>query len=175
MGVMATSTDTSTRPTVLIVDDDPATTDTFTRMLELSGYRAVCAYSGEDGLRQATHARPDVLILDLRMPLMDGADLLTRLRAVASLRDVPAVVVTGDYFIDEDTVERLRALGAWIRFKPLWLDDVVKLADELRCVGAAAYAPRAHDPQPAEWRSSISCSASSQSSMSCPGSLPRSS
>jgi hypothetical protein len=71
---------------------------------------------------------------------MDGADVLERMRSVSSLRDVPAVIVTGDYFIDEGTIERLRGLGAWIRFKPLWLDDMVTLADELTRTSTAGSA-----------------------------------
>ena len=65
---------------ILIVDDDEAVTQTFARMLELEGYAVRTAVNAETGLRAASEHMPDAIILDLRMPLMDGLGFLRRLR-----------------------------------------------------------------------------------------------
>lgn len=116
---------------ILIVDDDEAVTQTFARMLRLEGYSVRTAVSAESGLLEATQHNPDAIILDLRMPLVDGLGFLKRLRALDSSRQVPVAVVTGDYFLDEQVSSELRQLGAELTFKPLWLEDLVGLAKSL--------------------------------------------
>lgn len=116
---------------ILIVDDDEAVTQTFARMLRLEGYTVRTAVTAESGLAEASLNNPDAIILDLRMPLVDGLGFLKRLRALDSSRQVPVAVVTGDYFLDEQVSSELRQLGAELKFKPLWLEDLVGLAKTL--------------------------------------------
>jgi two-component system, OmpR family, response regulator PrrA len=116
---------------ILIVDDDEGVTTTFARMLRLEGFDVRTALNGEMGLREASRSRPDAIILDLRMPLVDGLRFLRRLRADDEQRDVPVAIVTGDYFLDDDVATELRQLGAEVKFKPLWLEDLVTLARDL--------------------------------------------
>ncbi len=110
---------------ILIVDDDEAVTQTFARMLELEGFAVRTAMSAETGLREAAQYRPDAIILDLRMPLMDGLGFLRRLRAREEQRDIPVAIVTGDYFLDDAISSELRRLGAELKFKPMWLEDLL--------------------------------------------------
>ena len=117
--------------TILIVDDDEGVTTTFARMLRLEGFEVLTAVNGEMGLREAAANHPDAIILDLRMPLVDGLRFLRRLRADAEQRDTPVAIVTGDYFLDDEVSTELRQLGAEVKFKPLWLDDLVGLARDL--------------------------------------------
>ncbi len=117
--------------TILIVDDDEGVTQTFARMLRLEGYQVRTAVNAETGLREAERSHPDAIILDLRMPLVDGLGFLRRLRASEDQRTVPVAIVTGDYFLDETVSSELRELGAELRFKPLWLEDLVGLARNL--------------------------------------------
>ncbi len=117
--------------TVLIVDDDPQTVVHFSRILTLSGYDVITAADGPEGLRQASVHPPDLVIVDWRMPGMDGADLLAQFRQMPHLRDVPAVIVTGDYSLDDALQTRFRELGAEVRFKPLWLEDLVGIVTAL--------------------------------------------
>jgi DNA-binding response OmpR family regulator len=126
----AISTPTATR-TILIVDDDPSVTETFERMLRLEGYNVVTALSAEAGLSQAERASPNAIILDLRMPLTDGLQFLRILRTKPGLQAVPVAIVTGDYFLDQQVSNELRELGADLRFKPLWLEDLLALARNL--------------------------------------------
>jgi DNA-binding response OmpR family regulator len=116
---------------ILIVDDDEGVTTTFARMLRLEGFDVRTALNGEMGLREASRSRPDAIIVDLRMPLVDGLRFLRRLRANDEQRDVPVAIVTGDYFLEDDLATELRQLGAEVKFKPLWLEDLVGLARNL--------------------------------------------
>ena len=127
---MGVSSAIATR-TILIVDDDPSVTETFERMLRLEGYQVVTALSADTGLREAERTRPDAVILDLRMPLVDGLQFLRMLRANTSLSNMPVAIVTGDYFLDDAVSRELRDLGAELRFKPLWLEDLLALARNL--------------------------------------------
>ena len=117
--------------TILIVDDDEGVTQTFARMLQLEGFEVRTAVSAETGLSEAERSRPNAIILDLRMPLVDGLAFLRRLRARAEQRTTPVAIVTGDYFLDDSVSAELHELGAELRFKPLWLEDLVGLARNL--------------------------------------------
>jgi len=117
--------------TILVVDDDEGVTQTFARMLRLEGYDVRTAMNAETGLREADRSHPDAIILDLRMPLVDGLGFLRRLRARDEQRDTPVAIVTGDYFLDDQVSAELRELGAELKFKPLWLEDLVGLARHL--------------------------------------------
>src|SRR6266487_4879595 len=89
---------------ILIVDDDEGVTQTFARMLRLEGYQVRTAVSAETGLREAADCHPDAIILDLRMPLVDGLGFLRQLRAHdsgGSQRETPVAIVTGDYFLED--------------------------------------------------------------------------
>lgn len=121
----------STTKTVLIVDDDRAVTDTFARMLKLEGFEVATAVSPEAGLLLAQSVRPSAIILDMRMPIINGLQFLRRLRALPHLIEVPVAIVTGDYFLSDPITQELKSLGASIRFKPLWLEDLIALAKTL--------------------------------------------
>jgi DNA-binding response OmpR family regulator len=65
------------------------------------------------------------------MPLTDGLQFLRILRTKPGLQNVPVAIVTGDYFLDQQVSNELRDLGADLRFKPLWLEDLLALARNL--------------------------------------------
>jgi len=117
--------------TILIVDDDEGVTQTFARMLKLEGFQVRTAINAESGLKVATESQPNAIILDLRMPLIDGLGFLRRLRSLQDQRATPVAIVTGDYFLEDAVANELRELGAELRFKPLWLEDLVGLARNL--------------------------------------------
>jgi two-component system response regulator PrrA len=120
--------------TILIVDDDATVTETFARMLRLEGYHVRTAVDAERGLREVEDSQPDAIILDLRMPLLDGLGFLSRLRARDGHQQTPVAIVTGDYFLDDTVATQLRELGAAVQFKPLWLEDLVSLTRRLLTV-----------------------------------------
>jgi DNA-binding response OmpR family regulator len=118
-------------PRLLIVDDDLSTTQTFAQILTMEGYDVRTAATAESGLREFESAHPDAIILDLRMPFINGLGLLYRLRACESDRQTPVVIITGDQCLDDAVIDELRGLGAEVKFKPLWLEDLVDVARSL--------------------------------------------
>jgi phosphoserine phosphatase RsbU/P len=95
--------------TVLIVDDDPLVRATFARILQRGGFRLREATDGEQGLVEFRRERPDGVLLDLRMPGMDGLDVLSAI--VGEAPETPVVVASGAGTM-RDAVEALRR-GAW--------------------------------------------------------------
>jgi DNA-binding response OmpR family regulator len=120
---------------ILVVDDDEQVTQTFGQMLQLEGYEVRTAASAETGLLEAEACAPDAILLDLRMPLVDGLEFLRRLRTRATLKATPVAIITGDYLIDDAVIAALRALGARVEFKPLWLEDLVRIASAIVAPG----------------------------------------
>ena len=116
---------------VLIIDDDEATTQTFASVLRLEGHEVRTALDAEAGLREALIESPDAIIVDLRMPLINGLGFLYRLRAQEQYYDTPVAIVTGDYALDDTVARELDELGAELRFKPLWFEDLIDLAHAL--------------------------------------------
>lgn len=116
---------------ILIVDDDQVVGETFARMLTLAGYRVTTVQSVDSALAATSDEVPDALILDMRMPVVSGLDFLRLLRRDGRLREVPVAIVTGDYFLNEPILAEMRSLGATVRYKPLWMDDLSALAQSL--------------------------------------------
>jgi DNA-binding response OmpR family regulator len=119
------------RPTVLIVDDEPGVTLTLARMLRLEGYDVLTALTADAGLRKVEMVRPDAVLVDLRMPIVDGLAFLRLLRAHEVHRLTPVAIVTGDYFLGEAERSELRALDASVYYKPLWIDDLLGITRRL--------------------------------------------
>ncbi len=81
-------------PTVLIIDDSDDSRVLLTQLIEESGYRVYTAGSGEGGVSAALDHRPDLIVLDLLMPEMDGLETLQRIRAHPSVALTPVIVVS---------------------------------------------------------------------------------
>mgnify|MGYP001821810001 CR=1 FL=1 len=80
---------------ILVVDDNAANLDVMLQLLEPLGYELAIATSGEKALRVADHFRPDLVLLDVMMPGMDGYEVCRQLKAEPATRDIPVVFVTG--------------------------------------------------------------------------------
>ena len=96
--------------TILLVDDDTVLSRAMKGMLEKDQHHVMVARNGKEALEQIALHTPDVLISDLGMPVMDGWTLVQKLRANASYRQLPIILLT----IFDDDEERMRAvqLGA---------------------------------------------------------------
>jgi two-component system, sensor histidine kinase and response regulator len=80
--------------TILIVDDMPANLGVLTSHLERHGYTAVVAQGGEECIGRAEFVRPDLILLDVMMPGLDGFETCRRLKASAATRDIPVIFMT---------------------------------------------------------------------------------
>lgn len=115
-------------PQVLVVDDDEMIRDILRRYLEPEGYRVTTAADGEAALRHVADTTPDVVLLDLQMPGMDGVEFLRRFREEHA--DIPVVVVTG-YPDSEMMAQALKYTPLMMLPKPIvqtGLLDTVRLA-----------------------------------------------
>ena len=82
-------------PSVLIVDDQPFFTTMLRTVLEQQGFRVFVANSGPDGLKLAKKNPPEIIVLDIEMPGMDGFAVCEKLREDAALKNIPIVILTG--------------------------------------------------------------------------------
>lgn len=81
-------------PKVLIIEDNPDHINVASRILTAAGYDVISAIDAETGLQMANTHCPDVIMLDLGLPDLDGQTLLVQLRRVPKLQDVPVIAVT---------------------------------------------------------------------------------
>jgi len=121
----------TTAKRILIVDDDETVLRTFAKALSLEGYEVRTAASPLVGLEEAEHTPPDAILLDLRMPFVNGFGFLYRLRAQEAHRHTPVAIITGDSCIDDPALEELRQLEAEVLFKPIWLEEVLTVTRSL--------------------------------------------
>jgi DNA-binding response OmpR family regulator len=80
--------------TVLVVDDDPVIVNLLQVNFEIEGYDVLAATGGEAGLAQARLGRPDVIVLDVMMPGMDGLEVARRLREDDETRAIPIILLS---------------------------------------------------------------------------------
>jgi DNA-binding NtrC family response regulator len=111
---------------ILIVDDEKNLRDGLSEAVCDLGYQALVAASGREALTVAEANKPDAVLLDLRMPDMDGLQVLTRLRAAANGANVPVAIITA-YATAANTIEAMR-LGAFDHLtKPIGREDLASL------------------------------------------------
>jgi CheY-like chemotaxis protein len=98
------------KPRVLVVDDDAAIRLVCTVNLELAGFEVLVAEDGLRGLEQAYDGGPDLVVLDVMMPGLDGFELAAKLRRDERTRSIPLLFVTGESA--PESKARAHALGA---------------------------------------------------------------
>ncbi|WP_297625246.1 response regulator transcription factor [Nocardioides sp.] len=113
---------TDPRPRVLVVDDDRAVRDSLRRSLEFNGYEVVLAGDGAEGLVAVGSHHPDVVVIDVMMPRLDGIETTRALRAAGN--DVPILVLTARDAVG-DRVEGLDAGADDYLTKPFALEELL--------------------------------------------------
>jgi chemosensory pili system protein ChpA (sensor histidine kinase/response regulator) len=93
-GMAAEPVEETRIPTIMVVDDSLTVRKITSRLLEREGFQVVTAKDGVDALEQLVDMKPDVMLLDIEMPRMDGFDLARNVRADARLRDIPIIMIT---------------------------------------------------------------------------------
>jgi CheY-like chemotaxis protein len=115
---------------LLIVDDEVAILEALTDILSVEGYEVATATNGAEGLKRASEERPELILLDLMMPVMDGQEMLRRLKEDPELRHTPVVVMSAG------RVTKAELQGCRFLAKPFELDDLLDtVAEELEKAG----------------------------------------
>lgn len=99
----------NSKKVVLVVDDDRTLLNLYRRLFELSGIDALIASDGEEGLKMIRNEKPDFVVLDIRMPKIDGIEMLRLMRGDKSLKQIPVLILTN--FDLEEYREAIKDLG----------------------------------------------------------------
>ena len=116
--------------TVLVVDDDPLTQRVLQRYLQRAGYQMIDALSGHEALKRARRELPQLIILDVMMPDMDGWTVLKQLKATEATQSIPVILLSGnaDLMTRE---ESLRSGAAQLLVKPISADQLMAVVRRL--------------------------------------------
>jgi two-component system NtrC family sensor kinase len=116
--------DKEANPTVLIVDDTPTNLGVVVEFLEENGFRVVVAQDGKEGLQRAAFIKPDLILLDVMMPGMDGFEVCRQLKACIATRDISVIFMTAL----ADTASKLEGFkvgGVDYITKPLAIEEML--------------------------------------------------
>ncbi|WP_330925898.1 response regulator [Candidatus Sororendozoicomonas aggregata] len=107
------------KPCLLLIEDDPSFMDILSKISEKNNFQYLNADTGEKGLRLASSIKPDAIILDLGLPDMDGQEVLSKLQANQSTKNIPVHIITGR---DPETVKSEGVVGYLV--KPVSMADL---------------------------------------------------
>ncbi|HEX9530845.1 MAG TPA: response regulator [Acidimicrobiales bacterium] len=123
---------TSEPTTVLVVDDEPLVVRLVELNLEMDGYRVVAAYDGPSGLRAAGEEHPDVIVLDMMMPGMDGLEVARHLKSDPGTATIPIIFLSARSS-PADVAAGLAAGAAVYMAKPFDAEELsAKIAELLK-------------------------------------------
>src|SRR5688572_2562866 len=94
-------------PTILVVEDTAEIREIFRRLLTSAGFHVLQAGDGADGLKQARQHQPDLIVVDITLPVLDGISAVRELKADQATAHMPVIFVSGDAF----AARRARAAG----------------------------------------------------------------
>jgi DNA-binding response OmpR family regulator len=101
---------TAYRPRLLVVEDEPALQKVLARRLQFEGFEVRTAGDGEEAMAMIREQRPDLVLTDLMMPLMEGAELTRAIKTDADLKSIPVMVLTA--LKEQRERDHLLGLGA---------------------------------------------------------------
>ena len=110
---------------ILIVDDEQDIVESLKFVLENSNYTCYCAYNGEDGLKLAREIIPDLIILDVMMPRINGYKISRLLKFDKKYKDIPILMVTARSQEEDKLIGEETGADEYIT-KPFDLDDIIK-------------------------------------------------
>ena len=117
--------------TVLIVEDNEPSRDALSRRLQRRGYQVLPAIDGHQAVAIATAARPDIILMDLGLPGIDGWEVTKRLKQHATTSEIPIIVLSA-HAMASDRELALRAGGDDFDTKPVQFERLLKKMDLLR-------------------------------------------
>jgi len=99
----------TSRVRVLVVDDEADIVSTIEYRLKFNEIDVITAANGKEGLEKAANEKPDLILLDINMPVMDGHEMLERMKHSSDLKDIPVIMLTA--FSDAKDVAKAADLG----------------------------------------------------------------
>lgn len=111
---------------VLIVDDDLVLRQLYTERLQTEGYEIATASNGEECLEAVKKEKPDVILLDIMMPKMNGIDVLKNLRSQSETKEIPVIVLTALLQQIKQIEELLGSKDSYLMKSEMVPADVVK-------------------------------------------------
>ncbi len=116
---------------ILVIDDEQLIVKSTCILLRHMGYRTLEAFNGGEGLRAARDERPDLILLDLVMPDMDGWRVLSLLQADAATASIPVIIFTAKEYANAEMVGNIQGARGHIRkpFEPEDLEDAIRRLD----------------------------------------------
>jgi two-component system, cell cycle response regulator DivK len=114
-----------TKPCVLLVDDYPDAREMYSEYLQYSGFDVIEAGNGIEALQQAIEREPDIILMDLSLPVMDGWEATRRLKADRRTAGIPVVALTGHALAGISEGARRAGCDAFVT-KPCLPEDLVK-------------------------------------------------
>lgn len=114
---------------ILIVDDEQDIVESIKFVLESYNYMCYCAYNGEDGLKLAREIMPDLIILDVMMPRINGYKISRLLKFDKKYKDIPILMVTARSQEEDKLIGEETGADEYIT-KPFDLDEVVKIVQK---------------------------------------------
>jgi CheY-like chemotaxis protein len=128
-------------PEILVVEDDPETLDLITIILERHSYVVVAAHDGQTGLEIVASRNPDLIITDIRMPHIDGIEMIKHIRGMGPTRRfTPILAVTG--YQSEHAAQVLQAGASLVLAKPFRDDSLLASVKDLLTPSSAAATAR---------------------------------
>jgi len=124
-------------PKVLLVDDDPDLVEMYKDFLEPQHYRVYAAYNGEEALMQAVKEHPDLIILDIVMPKMNGYEVIGRLKENRDTCEIPVIILTG-YGLDQERLNFLGSRALPALYKPINMKEFLQAVNEVLAAGEPA-------------------------------------
>ena len=112
------------KPTILLVDDSPDHLIVLSDLLESAGYHVLFAENGTSGVQRAGHAKPNLILMDVRMPGLDGYEACRYLKTQADLREIPIMLMSA-HRDDEGMDEAVAAGGVDFVKKPFHRQEVL--------------------------------------------------
>ena len=114
---------------ILIVDDEQDIVESLKFVLEVANYTCYCAYNGEDGLRLAKELCPDLIILDVMMPKINGYKISRLLKYDKKYKDIPIIMVTARSQLEDKMIGEETGVNEYIT-KPFELNTIMKKVEE---------------------------------------------
>jgi adenylate cyclase len=143
-----------TPPRILVVDDNPANVDILRARLAAHGYEIITAADGEEALVAVREQQPDLILLDVMMPKLDGIEVCRRVRADATLPFIPIVLVTAKTD-PKDVVQALEAGGDEYLTKPVDQASLVARVKSMLRIKALQDTVREQSAQLQDWNRTL--------------------